>query len=56
MTTVIDNDDFPSGEYTYVVEAVLNDDESTVTPRSNERTITVIRPANHAPEGDRTRR
>jgi hypothetical protein len=51
MTTVVDTDDFPSGDYTYVVEAVLNDDESTVTPRSNERTVTVVRPANHAPEG-----
>ena len=42
MTSVVDTEVLPDGEYTYVVEAVLSDDEETVTPRSNPRTVTVF--------------
>ena len=37
---------FPAGQFTYVIEAVLADEDQTVTPRSNEATITAenIRP------------
>ena len=31
---------FPEGKFTYVIEAVLDDEDETVTPRSNEATIT----------------
>ena len=41
-TSVVDIDELPNGEFTYVVEAVLSDDEGTVTPRSNPQTITVL--------------
>ena len=41
-TSVVDIDELPNGEFTYVVEAVLSDDEGTVTPRSNPLTITAL--------------
>ena len=42
ITSIVDSDELPNGEFTYVVEAVLSDDEGTVTPRSNQRTVTAI--------------
>ena len=33
-------DRIPAGQFTYVIEAVLADEDETVTPRSNEATIT----------------
>jgi hypothetical protein len=42
MTDTVDTDELPNGEFTYVVDAVLDDDEATVTPRSNQRTVTAI--------------
>jgi hypothetical protein len=42
VVDIIDTDELPNGQFTYVVEAVLADDEATVTPRSNQRTVTTI--------------
>jgi hypothetical protein len=42
MLAVVDTDELPNGNFTYVVEAVLNDAAHTVTPRSNKRTVTAI--------------
>ena len=41
QTFLLDETELPNGiHFTYVVEAVLADDDETVTPRSNEKTIT----------------
>jgi hypothetical protein len=40
-TSVVDGSELTSGGiFTYVIEAVLDDEDATVTPRSNEATIT----------------
>jgi hypothetical protein len=41
-TSVVDPDELVTGNHTYVVVAVLSDDEGTVTPESNQRTVTVV--------------
>jgi hypothetical protein len=41
-TSVVDTAELASGNHTYVVVAVLSDDEGTVTPESNPRTVTVV--------------
>jgi hypothetical protein len=48
-TTVVDLDELPNGAFTYVVVAVLSDDEGTITPESNQRTITIV---NDKPQGN----
>ena len=41
QTAGVDNEELPNGEqFTYSVAAVLDDEEGTVTPRSNSKTIT----------------
>jgi hypothetical protein len=42
MTSVVDTDELPNGDFTYVVVAVLDDGEGTVTPESNQRTVTAV--------------
>jgi hypothetical protein len=39
-TSVVDGTELPSGTFTYVIEAVLDDEDETVTPRSNKATVT----------------
>jgi hypothetical protein len=42
MTDVIDTEELPNGQFTYVVVAVLDDEGDTVTPPSNQFTVTAV--------------
>ena len=44
-TSFVEGSALPNGVFTYVVKAVLSDDEGSVTPGSNAVTITGLLPA-----------